>query len=271
MGHALSAAEAAVLETLAVPRYLRFFGEMALEALSPGEGSLLAYLGCRTGYPDTMLPERIGGGRIVGVDPSPHAIEIARAKAHTIKEAQCDYYVGDAWPNALEAGVFTHVLAVHPTAPLPGEREGLLTEAARLLMTNGQLVMALPLRGSFQEIIDLLREYATKHDATELGRAIEAAAQHRPTLETLTEEVEALGFEDVDVEFLKMGVEFGSGREFFEDPAARLLVLPDIVASMPDQDLAAPLRYVRDAIDKYWAEATFELTISVGCVRATST
>jgi hypothetical protein len=63
-------------------------------------------------------------------------------------------------------------------------------------------------------------------------------------------------------------VEFQSGRDFFEDPIARLLVLPDLSAHLPGVDLAAPWRYVRDAIDRYWADDRFELSVTVGVASA---
>jgi hypothetical protein len=31
------------------------------------------------------------------------------------------------------------------------------------------------------------------------------------------------------------------------------------------EDVEWPLSYVRDAIDKYWSDGTFEVTVNVGC------
>ena len=44
-----------------------------------------------------------------------------------------------------------------------------------------------------------------------------------------------------------------------------MLVLPDLQAALGLEDIAKPLAYVREAIDKYWSEGTFELTVNVGC------
>jgi hypothetical protein len=58
---------------------------------------------------------------------------------------------------------------------------------------------------------------------------------------------------------------FDSGRQLFEDPATRLMLLPEFRVNlhMPDD---RPFTYVREAIDKYWSDGEFELTVNVGVV-----
>ena len=48
----LSPADAAILETFVVPRYLSLFGELVQQMLLVGESARIIHLGCRTGYPD---------------------------------------------------------------------------------------------------------------------------------------------------------------------------------------------------------------------------
>jgi SAM-dependent methyltransferase len=266
----LGAADAAVVDTFVVPRYLSLYGELLLELFLAGEGARIAHLGCRTGYPDGQLVERIPGASLVGLDPSEAALELARSKATELGALDLSYQRATSWPTALEAGSFSHVVSLHPPARADLRAE-LFREAARLLGPSGQALIALPLRGSFQEVFDLFREYALKYDETELGNLLEQAAALQPTIETLSEELEAAGFDDVDVEQRSMAVAFGSGRDFAEDPATRLLILPELVPALDSQALAKPSLYLRDAIDKYWSEARFELSLSVGCASARKT
>jgi hypothetical protein len=42
----------------------------------------------------------------------------------------------------------------------------------------------------------------------------------------------------------------------------------DLRTWLGSTDLDKPLSYVRDAIDKYWSEGKFELTLNVGCASA---
>jgi SAM-dependent methyltransferase len=260
----LGPAEAAIFETFVVPRYLSFFGDLSLEMLAESAEAQVAHIHCRTGYPDRGVALKLPGAVIVGVDASQAAIELARAKAATMPEMSSDYRVLEELPAPFPSSAFSHALTLHPLANLD-DRTRLLREFARLLAPHGQALVAMPLRGSFQEIADLLREYALKYDDTEIGRAIEQAALVRPTVEMLGAELEEAGFDYVDVSLRATTLSFQSGRDFFEDPIARLLVLPELRFDLKLEDPEKALVYVREAIDKYWSEGTFDLTVNVGC------
>lgn len=263
----LAPADAAVMETFVVPRYLSLFGELAIELLLSGQAARIAHIGCRTGYPDRQLYEKVEGSSIVGVDASESALELARNKAALLGDPPIEYLEAEELPTSLEAASFSHALNLHPVGS--GEqRLALFREMERVLYAGGQALIALPLRGSFQEIGDLLREYALKYDEGEVGKAVEDAMSTRPTIETLSEELEDAGLDDVDVEIRATELTFDSGRAFMEDPVSRLLVIPELQASLEVEDLSKPLDYVRDAVDKYWSEGKFEVALNVGCASA---
>jgi len=262
-GSPLGPAEAAIFETFVIPRYIKLFGELALSMLADGEEAQVAHVFCRTGYPDAGISQRLIGAHLYGCDPSTHAVELARAKAATTREVIGNYRVADALPVPLPAGAFSHAVTIHPFAA--GEaRELLLGELARLLAPHGQAILALPLRGSFQEIADLLREYALKQESESID-AIDTGFALRPTVEGIGAELEAAGFHYVDVEMQAHTLAWKSGRDFFEDPVTRLVILPELRQTLRLQDADRALSYVRDAIDKYWSEGSFELSINVGC------
>lgn len=267
----LAPGDAAIFETFVNPRYLRHFGELMLEMISPPAtpgDAIVAHFGCRTGFPERLLVEQLGPMRLVGTDPSLAALELARAKAAAIPDLSADYRLFEGFPAPLPDQSFTHAVILHP----PGRaasRLHFVRDAARVLVPGGQALLALPLRGSFGELADLLREYATKHDQKAVGDAVEAAVHLRPTPESLAEELEALGFVDVDVDFRAVTIPFQSGRDFLEDPTTRLLLLPEWQTnlSLDDGAIRTAFHYVRDAIDRYWAEGGFELSVIVGCAR----
>ena len=126
----------------------------------------------------------------------------------------------------------------------------------------------MPLRGSDQEESDLFREYSLKNEHGELGRAVEAATLGRPTIESLSEELEDAGFDDIDVDVRQVSLSFAGGRAFTEDPITRLLVLPELQAHMGIADLSDPLSYLNDAIGKYWSRRDFELGVVIGTASA---
>src|SRR4029078_521526 len=97
---------------------------------------------------------------------------------------------------------------------------------ARLIVPRGQVLLSMPMRGSFQEIIDLFRESSLKSDASEMGTATEVASLARPTVEGLTEELQLAGFDEVDVDLRPVSLAFQSRRELMEDPLLRLVLPP---------------------------------------------
>jgi SAM-dependent methyltransferase len=267
LGRKFSPAEVAILETFVVPRYLAKFGEAVLSMMLLGDTAKIAHFGCRTGYPDRELLQKSDGSSIVGVDASLAAVELARNKAATLGDVALSYRVESSYPTELEADSFSHAMSLHPVG---GERERveLFREMARVLYSGGQALVSLPLRGSFQEIGDLFREYALKFDHGDFGKATEIATLSRPTLESLSDELEAAGLEDVDVDIRQVSLPFESGRAFTEDPVTRLFIMPDFQAYMGIDRFEEPLRYLNDAIGKYWANRQFEVGLVVGTASA---
>ncbi len=266
----LTPADAAILETFVVPRYLSLFGDLMLEMILVGDTARIAHLGCRTGFPDLKLYERLDGVDIVGVDSSLPALELARNKAAVLGDVRIEYRIAESLPLELDDGIFTHAYAIHPISGRT-DRALLFSEISRLLCEGGQALVALPLRGSFQEIADLFREYGLKNDDSDFSKAIEAALLNRPSIEALSEELEAAGLDDIDVEIRQTQLSFDSGRAFIEDPISRLMIIPEVRTWLAVDDLKKPLEYVRDAIDKYWSEGKLELSLNVGCASARKT
>ena len=110
----LTPADAAIFETFVVPRYLSFYGDLVLEMLLAGGSVRIAHLGCRTGYPDLKIYERIDQTEIVGFDTSIPALELARNKATVRGADTLEYRVQENGVMDDETGQFTHVIALHP-------------------------------------------------------------------------------------------------------------------------------------------------------------
>jgi ubiquinone/menaquinone biosynthesis C-methylase UbiE len=262
----LTAAEAAVVETFVVPRYLERFARPVLEMLLPTDGARVAHLACRTGYPDREICQRVPNATVYGVDRSAAALELARHLA-AAAAVPAQYILSDMLPTTLPSAAFSHVISLHPCLA-DTERATLFAEMARLIYVGGQALVAVPLRGSFQEIGDIFREYALKHDDGDLGRSVDEAMASRPTLETLSNELEEVGLEDVDVEVHHETLAFENGRSLLEDPISRLLVIPELNRTLAGRDLRRPLDYLREAVDRYWSETQFELTVNIGSASA---
>jgi ubiquinone/menaquinone biosynthesis C-methylase UbiE len=253
-------------ENLVVPRYLSFFSALVLDMLLPSAPARLAHLGCRTGFFEPVIADKMPDCSIVGVDASAPAIELARTKATLYTGLRADYDFTAELPTALEDASFTHAFAIHPFGDATARAE-LLVEMRRVLVAGGQALLALPLRGSFPEINDMIREFALRQDLPDLSKAVDAAAASRSTIETISEEFENAGLTEIDVDVQLIAVSFNNGREFTEDAIARLMVLPELRSLLRvEPNVVDPcMKYVHDAIGKYWSEGVFELTVNVGC------
>lgn len=265
-GPPLSEADVAPFDNGVVPRYLSFFTSISVGMLLPFSPSRIAHVGCRVGYPHLEMAERFPECEIVGWDASSAAIELAKSRADGVPNASLTYEVGEGIPPSIEPGSFTHAIAIHPFGG-PEERAKLLSDLHRLLLPGGQAVIALPVRGSFPEVNDMLREFALRQDLPDLGKAVDTAITNRPTIETLSEEMENAGFTDTDTDVSLIAISFDSGRDLVEDPIWRLMVLTDMAAILPTDAplVSTAFRYAEDAIQKYWSEGVLELTINVGC------
>lgn len=269
IGPPLSPADAVLFENAVVPRYLSFFAALAVEMLLPSEAARIVHLGCRNGFPDPIVADKLPGATLVGLDASPAAIELARSKSALFPAMSASYLLQEGLPTQLPDASFTHAFTLHPICR-PSERAQLLAELRRVLVPGGQAVIALPLRGSFPEIADIARECALKQDLSELGAAVDSSALSRPTIETIAEEIEGAGLVEVEVDVQLIAVSFENGRDFLEDPISRLMVIPEATAMLDLEPhiVDAMVKYLHHAISKYWSEGVFELTVNVGCASA---
>jgi SAM-dependent methyltransferase len=268
IGVSLTAAEAAIYESLVVPRYLHAFGGPAVAMLLPFGPAAVAHIGCRTGYPSDAIAQRLPGCTVTGVDSSAPALELARTKAALHSGVAADYLLAEALPTPLPPARFTHALALHPLG-VRGDYAPLFQEMHRVLAPGGQVVVSLPLRGSFPELYDMLREYALRHDQPHFGEVVELAVATRPNPEVLSDGLERAGFVDVDVVVELYAVPFEHGRDFLDDPIKRLCVEPDVRATLAAEDgFEAAVSYAATAVAKYWSEMSFELTVNIGSVSA---
>lgn len=251
-----------------VPRYAQRFGRKLLDALDLPPKANVLDLGCRTGYPCVDLVDRYDDARVVAVDPDAEYLELARARAGAHLGRRV-FFKNDSVPT-LRFGdeVFSNVYA-NLVDRLPASRADVLAVCGRVLQRGGQLVATLPLRGSFAEPVDLLREVALGRELPGVSDRVERYAASMPGDDALRAELEAAGFERVLVESWEFTLEYPSSEALFGDPVV-------VTAALPEwrwcaEGSAAPeavLRALRHAVDTYFAGREFAVTVVGGCVSA---
>lgn len=265
LGPTYSDSEVELLGSEVLPQYLSFFHNIALDrlVLAPQTAVLTA------GPLATTIAEGVTGRLpstvIKGFEPSEAAVTAALERTTNLS-LDIDVEVLTKLPIHVPDATFTHALLIHPLSS-PADRQKLLAEMFRLLVPAGQLLFASPLRGSYPEIADMLREFSLKHDRPKLGEAVEIAAHSRPTPETLVEDLERLGFTDVSVDVELLSVPFDTGRDFAQSNLFRLLIAPEISALMgqPTDQITPALEYAGSAVSKYWSDGQFDLTVNLAC------
>jgi hypothetical protein len=263
LGPPLHEQDVARLERDVVPRYLAFFSSLAMNMLLPWEPASVIVMGSRAGLETDLVSERLPNASLKGLESSEAGARAAAQRVSSLSLAS-SFEVARGLPTQLPSAGFTHAISIHPVVSRAVRRD-LLAEMHRLLSPRGQAIVSLPLRGSFPEIVDMLREYALKHDLAKLGEAIDVATANRPTPETISDELEAAGFTDVEVDVQLLGVRFASGAEFVRHAVYELVVAPDTRAALElaPAVLDDALAYTEAAIAKYWG-AELELTVNVG-------
>ena len=256
--------EAAVIDAFVVPSYLRLFWEATREMLLVGEASRVVQLGALTGYPGSEILERMPNTTGVGIERSDACAALAAQK---LQPEHFSYLVGDPANTGLVEHSFSHAIMLHPTGG-SDSRKKMFVEAARLLYGGGQALVALPLSRSFPEVLDLVAEFGLKYDDVGISAALEQAASDRVTVESISEELEAAGFSDVDFEVHNDVIGYDSGRAFLEDPAVRYFIAPQVESWLDQLDLAPAMDYVARAIDKYWSDTRMEMAVSVAAFSA---
>ncbi|MCS6898189.1 MAG: class I SAM-dependent methyltransferase [Myxococcales bacterium] len=265
LGSPLSPEDVMIFHTHVAPRLRELFEERLLEPMTLEDDAVVVHLGCRTGFHDEELAARAGASSLVGVDASPEALALASRGAGAV-EGRFAYYPSRL-PTDLPTGAFSHAVSLHSLA-LQGDSWGALVgEASRLLKPGGQLLMVLPLRGSYPELMDLLREFSQASGDKAMEIAVEAVVAGRPNIEQATEHLEDAGFEDVDVSLHRLKLEYPAGQAFLDDPLMRLLFEPHLAALAPNSPEAA-VDHVRRALARYWYDLPFQLSLSLGYISA---
>jgi hypothetical protein len=142
-----------------------------------------------------------------------------------------------------------------------------LADLARVTRPGGEVRVTLPLAGTFQEFYDIYREVLVKNDKHE---TLEELARHEATHPTV-DECEAwlrrAGLRDARVEIEEFTLLFKSSREFFFAPVIEFGPLPTWkkIAGR-GQELQDVFWYIKEAIDAYFGDRAFEVTVKAGCL-----
>ena len=225
------AAEAATLRGLrrpALPLVLRRASSPTCSSRAPR--AHIAHIACRTGYPDPLVAEKMPRSVLVRRRRVGRRARLGARQGHALRRGADDsYHVDEGVPTQLAGGLASPTrYSVHPISRRRGPRRPPRRAAPRARARRpGAARAPAPRRRSPRS--------TTWSASSRCGRTCPTSARpwtpprragrrSRPS----REEFENAGLTEVDVDVQLIAVSFNDGREFLEDPIAKLLVFPEM-------------------------------------------
>jgi SAM-dependent methyltransferase len=261
-----------------LPVFGRRFGQLALRAIDPRPAASILEIGCATGDLTLELGRRFDDeSRVTALESSAPMIAQVEAKLAADRAAAAKISLR-ATPTPLvptlvlgddhEYDVCVSNLAV---ADAPDPRRT-VAELGRMLRPGGQLVVTMPLRGTWAEFLDIYRDVLRENRRADSLAALEDYVAALPEGDTGARWMEEAGLVDVEVTVDRWELLFRSAREFFYAPVIDLGPLSrwKQIAGRGDemQDI---FFFTKQAIDAYFAGGVFSVTVVGGCFKGWKT
>lgn len=251
------------------PLFAQRFGEMLLAGAELPPRSAILEVGCAAGAITAEIVHHLDAdSRVVGLEASTALLDLARARVRDQEHAGRRVFFRALVPGAprLPFAEETHE-TVLVNAALAGVADPMTAAAdyARVVKPGGQLIVALPLRGTWFEFLDLYREVLLGARRTEALQALDAYVESMPDAETMAAKLEEVGLTGVDIEVEHWELVFRSAREFFyaplieHGPLARWKEIAGRGPAMQETFLA-----IKEAIDTYFGARAFPVSVYAG-------
>jgi ubiquinone/menaquinone biosynthesis C-methylase UbiE len=265
----VTAQDTASYESHVVPRYSALFGRILLDEVPSRARVQVLDVGCGSGYPALEVLKKIGeGGRVIAIDPDGTLIDVARRRALGDSGRRIFFKVESAEELSFSDDVFDIVIA--NLALEAFERPDLaLGEIKRVLAPKGRLVLTHAMAGTFEEVLDMFREIALKHENTALAQRVERIAGNYPTPPMLEAIVANAGFEEVKVVVEEQRIPFPSPAEIFSDPMIAIVALPEWKwIAGTDEAGEETLAEASRSLETYFWRGPISLTVQIGLCTA---
>lgn len=252
-----------------LPVWSKRFGRMLLRGLALPEKAMVLDVGCGTGYPAIDLLDRMGdGGRLIAIEAVGALLDVAREKAGELSGKRI-FFRTESNTAKLAFADEVYDLVVSNLGLLERDDPPLaLREFARVTKPKGQVIVTLPLAGTYREFYDIYREVLIKSDRHDVLEKLEEHVARTPDADEAATWMERAGLDEVEVEVDEFTLLFKSSREFFFAPVIEYgpLVSWKEVAGK-GQAMQETFWLIKESIDAYFGGRAFEITVKAGCLR----
>jgi arsenite methyltransferase len=251
------------------PIWSHRFGRMLLRGLELPPKAMVLDVGCGTGYPCLEILDRMDEhGRIIAIDPIGALLDVARKKAGELAGKRIFFRSEAPVAKLAFADEVYDLVFSNLGLMLLDNPQRALQEFTRVTKAGGKVIVTLPLRGTYGEFYDIYREVLTKHDQHDILQRLEAHIAKTPEPETVASWLEDAGLEQTEVELEQFSLLFKSSREFFFAPVIEfgpLSAWKEVAGK--GQVMQEVFWNIKEAIDAYFSDRAFEITVKAGCFR----
>jgi ubiquinone/menaquinone biosynthesis C-methylase UbiE len=245
------------------------FARLLLRNLSVPERGQVLDVSCGTGDPAIEILRRMSdGSRLIAIDESSAMLDAARRKVAALGPLAKKVYfrTESAVPKLSFADdVYDLVVCNLGIGDMPSV-EIALRDFARVAKPGGEVRCTLPLAGTFEEFHDLYREVLIKHDKHDALDRLDLHIARYPTYDRAESCLAAAGLTG-RIEIEEFSLLFRSAREFFFAPVIEYGPLADWkVVAGGGQEMQDVFWYIKEAIDAYFGDRPFHLTVKAGLV-----
>src|SRR5262245_7439069 len=225
-----------IYDLYVAPVWTEAFDEMVDDEVGlPEEGRFLD-AGCGTG--GYAIDMAIRGGaktEVVGVDPSPEKLVLARGKAEVKKVENVEFREGSLQSLKFSDREFDLVIGDASMTP-PTEIGPVIAELARVAKHGATVVLKLTTRGSFDEIFSIYWESLYNLGLLYHTPRLEGLITERLTVSETEQIAIDNGLKNVRSETRKVRFDYKDGNEFFESPLIETFFLHDWLAILPYEE-----------------------------------
>ncbi len=254
-----------------LPIWSQRFGRMMLRELQLPPKAMVLDVACGTGYPSLEVMRRLDDqSRIIAIDPSAPLLDVARRKAGEASGRRIFFRTEGASPKLSFTDEVYDLVLCNLGLDEVDEPCQALREFARVAKLGAQVVATLTMRGTWSEFYDIYREVLIKHDLHEMLARLEKLCERHPEPDTAIRWMEEAGLGTVGLDVESFTLLFKSSREFFFAPLIEYGPLPawKEVAGK-GQQMQDVFWYIKEAIDAYFRDRAFAITVVAGCLRGT--
>jgi SAM-dependent methyltransferase len=249
------------------PAYATRFATLLLRRVRPAAGARIVEIGCATGQLTRELARRFDDkSRITAFDEAEAFVNEARSRMDGAEGLRAPITLRVGAPAALPADDASADLAVSNLAAAANDPGAAVEEIARVLAPGGTAVITAPLRGTWQEFIDLFRDVLRESGKHDRLAALDRHLAGLPDAARVASWLEQAGLTDVGVDVERWEILFKTSREFLFAPLVEFGPLPQWkrLAGAGD-DMQDAFFFTKEAIDHYFKGRPFAISV-VGAV-----